>query len=107
MAWADLPLARIHWKDSAAVGDPIVTDLLTAAYEQLLEFAPTLAEGEPVPFRYKLANVYQARELYNAGQRGEGDVIGTTESGFPIIARPLITSVRGLLRPKRVTWRVG
>ena len=54
---------------------------------------------------WMLAVVYQAREVYAAGQRGEQDVIGFGE--FAIRARPLTSTVKQLLRPQRGIPVVG
>lgn len=107
-AWATVADARIHWKVGAAVTDPQMTDLLTAAQETLTAWAPALppdpappAPPTPIPFRYKLACIYQAREIYNAGQR-DNDTLGT--EGFVIRARPITGTVKALLRPPGVSW---
>lgn len=97
MAWATVAQARTHWKVGTAVDTATLTDLLEAATEQCAEFAPTLAEGAPVPFRYMLATVYQARELYEAGTRNNDTIPG---EGFVIRARPLTASIKQLLRPR-------
>lgn len=97
MAWATLPQARTHWRGSVSVDDDTVTDLLAAAEEACAEFAPALAVGEPVPFRYTLAVIYHAKELYEAATRA-GDAINT--EGFVIRARDLTATVKQLLRPK-------
>lgn len=75
--------------------------------------APTTATGtdvplfvtRPVPTSYRLAVVYQAREIRAAGMRDASDVIGVGE--FAIRARPLTAQVKQLLRPKRARWTVG
>lgn len=105
MAWATVDDARVHWKAGTAVNDDTLRDLLTAAEEQCADYAPALAGGDAVPYRYKLAVIYQARELYNAGQRDSGDVVGVGD--FVIRARPLTSSIKQLLRPQRVSWTVG
>jgi hypothetical protein len=52
-----------------------------------------------------LANVYQAREIYAAAQRGEQDVIGVGD--YAIRARPITAAVKQLLRPQRGLPAVG
>jgi hypothetical protein len=47
----------------------------------------------------------QAREIYQAQQRGEQDVIGVGD--YAIRARPLIAAVKSLLRPQQGRPRVG
>ena len=103
--WATVADARVHWKVGDAVTDAAITDLLTAADEQCAAFAPALPAGAPVPFRYKLAVIYQARELYNAGRRDNADAVGVGD--FVIRARPLTATVKALLRPEAPAWNVG
>lgn len=58
-----------------------------------------------VPARYTLATVMQAREIYSAGQRDSGDVIGFGD--YAIRARPLTAAIKQLLRPQRGRPAVG
>lgn len=103
MAWATKDQARAHWADAGSLDDSVLDTLLAAAFEQCVAYAP--APADPVPTRYMLANVYQAREVYAASQRGEQDVIGVGD--YAIRARPLTAAVKQLLRPQRVSWTVG
>lgn len=103
--WATADQAKAHWTDAPNMDPAVLTRLLGAAHEQCVEYAPVLAEGAPVPERYVLANIYQARELYAASQRGEQDVIGVGD--YAIRARPLTAAVKQLLRPQTVSWVVG
>ena len=170
MAWATTADATRHWQDSSGLDTATVEDLLEAAYQELLAYAPirvdartlydvvtsdgstevtsksaffgtsdvgravtgtgipadttivrvkdsctvvlsaaATASGSDVevtvgeivpPSNYVLANVYQAREIYTAQQRGDtsADVVGFGD--FAIRARPLSAVVRQLLRPQ-------
>lgn len=102
--WATREQARAHWSDAPA-DDDVLDTLLAAAFPACEGYAPPLPEGDPVPPAYMLANVYHAREIWNASQRGEQDVIGIGE--YAIRARPLTAAVKALLRPKTVRWTVG
>lgn len=109
-AWATREDALASsWKDAADVPPGILDDLLVAAEEACREFAPParldpVTLEEVVPVRYRLAVIYQARELWAAGRRN-GDVIaGDT---YVIRARDLTASVRQLLRPRRGRPGVG
>ena len=74
--------------------------------------APATADGSgvsvtltrPVSSGYRLATIYQAREVYSAGQR-DGDVIGFGD--YAIRSKPLTASVKALLRPQSGTPVVG
>lgn len=105
MAWADATKARQFWADAASISDASLAVLLEAATEQCAAYAPVLADGDPLPDRYVLACVYQAREIHAASQRGEQDVIGVGD--YAIRARPLTAAVKQLLRPQRGLPVVG
>jgi len=96
------------WADAPA-DDATLDVLLEAASDQVHRFAPavgvdTVGDPLPVPPRYKLATIYQARELQAAAVR-DGDVIGVGDYGLR--ARPLVDSVKQLLRPQRGRPGVG
>lgn len=93
-----------EWRD--APSDPVVLGrYLGAAYEQCLDFLPHNADGQPVvqvpaPERYKLAQILQARALYNSVISGPGDRFGA--DGMTVTVFPMDWTVKNLLRPKRV-----
>ena len=101
MAWADLADARAHWPDAPA-DDTTLQRLLDVATDVLGAYAPP--PGDPVPTRYALACVLQARELWGAARR-EGDVLGFDT--YAVRVRPLTGTVRALLRPTRGVPTVG
>lgn len=88
------------WPDSEAILDDAQLSLyLDAAREACLEYAPVLAEGAPLPASYPLAQVMQARNLWNAGAASPGgDFDG---SSYGLSAHPLDWQVKQLLRPRR------
>jgi len=83
---------------------PQLQQLLDAAEDQCRAYAPlpvtvTDAEGvvsEVITESMRLAVIYQARELWSAAKR-DGDVIASGE--YVIRARPLVGTVKQLLRP--------
>ncbi len=111
--WADNVQAARHWPDSTTLDPVRLAELLDAAtidpvrLAELLEAATdacrayALPDGtpdpSPVPARYTIAAVYQAREVYAASVR-DGDLIGAGELAFR--SRPLTASVKQLLRPE-------
>lgn len=94
-----LAFARRHWEDAKRMDDALVLEVLEVAQSAVVEYAPVLAEGAPVPIEYALAHVYHAREVRAAAARGDGDAIGMGE--FVIRPRPLTSAVKQLLRPAR------
>lgn len=101
--WATLQQAREVWPDAATLSDGVLTRLLQAAHDQVLAYAPALADPLVVPAGYTEAEVLQARDLWSATKR-EGDVMGF--ESYAIRVRPLSATVRSLLRPPRGAVRV-
>lgn len=96
--WASLAQARVFWPDAPS-DDVELESLLVAAHEVCAIYAPDLVDGVQIPERYVRANVLQAKDIYQAGVRAEGDVIGYGE--YAIRARDLTAVVKGLLRPRQ------
>ena len=104
--WATLALARNQWVDARAIDDPILHDLLQLAQDQVIEYAPVLADDAPVPLPYRLAQVAQAKNVYNGSlvDSGSGDIGNDT---FQIRPFPLDWQIKQMLRPRRGTPVVG
>lgn len=107
IGWVDTDSPQLGelWPESVEMGEETLAQLLGTAYEQCFEYAPALAEGDPIPERYPTAQIYQASELWSSTRR-EGDVIGFSDT-VAIRARPLGATVKALLRPPRGVPRVG
>lgn len=107
--FATLPDAREHWADSIDIDDARLTKLLAAVFPGCRDYAPQLPDTAEyptgVPEAYTVAQVMQAREVYQAQQRGEQDVIGVGD--YAIRSRPLIAAVKQLLRPERGRPGIG
>ena len=102
MGWLTAQEARTepYWPgedlDGEVSEDDALDALLTSAREQCQTYAPTLAEGQEVPERYRLAQSLQARALYRAGLTN-GQSIGA--DGLTIAVFPMDWHVKALLRP--------
>lgn len=96
--WHTLPSARSEWRD-APTSDVRLWTLLQVAQGQVLAYAPELEEDVLPPINYRLAQLQQARNLFNAGQvdPGSGDAGG---DGFALTPFPLDWTIKQLLRPK-------
>ena len=98
---------------SAPKSPSLLGQLLDAAELQCRAFAPlpvlvTDAEGvtsEVITENMRLAVIYQARELHAASKR-EGDTIVQGDA-YVVRARPLVGSVKQLLRPARGRRGIG
>lgn len=105
--WATPDDARRLWPGAGALDDAVLDDLLDAAYVVCERFAapsigvdpalPDVVDAGVVGVR-RIANVYEARELWNASRR-DGDVIGF--DSYAVRVRPLSSTVCSLLRPSR------
>ena len=113
-------MARVGWIDPEADGlfaewrdapsdDAVLARYLGAAHEQCLEFLPHHRDAagawvprvpDPVPDRLKLAQLLQARALYNAVVTGSGDQQG--EGALAVTVFPMDWTVKNLLRPKTI-----
>lgn len=111
MTWHDLDSIRDEWPDAEFIEDDTLDELLEVAKLQVTTFAPALADTatvidgyvvadpDPVPVNYRMAQRVQARNIWNAarvnpeGTTGEGD--------FVLRPFPLDWHVKQLLRPKR------
>lgn len=85
------------WQDAPVNVVEVCAMLLDVAREQVLEFGPVLAEGDPIPDRFVLAQLRQAENLWNAGRvSGAGDMGVDTYTFTP---RPLDKTIRQIIRP--------
>lgn len=97
--WHTLDSARsTGWDDAIEMPDVQLWNLLETARGDVLEFAPVIAENDPVPLRYCAAQLMQARNRWNAGlaNPANGDIGG---DGFALTVFPLDWQVKQLLRP--------
>jgi hypothetical protein len=102
--WATLEDVRARWAD-APLDDVLLGEMLLAAHEQLVEYAPVVVDPDPVPQRYIEAEALQVRAIGQAQDR-DGDVLGFGD-GFAVRVRPLGAEVKSLLRPKRAKPVIG
>jgi hypothetical protein len=96
--WATLDDAREGWPD-APESDALLFELLEAAQVACVSWAPALPEGAPIPAGHKIAQVMQARAVWNSVKAGGESVFGA--DGFTVRVFPLDFNVKQLLRPKR------
>lgn len=101
-AWytADTPEAqqrvRAAWADAPVQNAELLGMLLTVARGQVLGYGIEAPEPE-VPDRFVLAQLMQARNLWNAGRTtGDGEV---GSDGFVFRPMPLDKTIRLVIRP--------
>jgi len=102
VGWVDTQEDLAKWPDANRDMDGLA-QYLQAAYEQCLEFLPP-ADVEPlpdpIPERFVLAQLLQARALYRSAIAGSNDQIGP--DGMSVTVFPMDWTVKNLLRPRRV-----
>lgn len=107
IGWVDTDKLN-EWRDAPS-DENTLARYLSAAYGQCLDFLPQRRDeaGElqpvipdPVPDRLVLAQIMQARALYNGVITGRDDQMGEGSLGVTVF--PMDWSVKNLLRPKRV-----
>jgi hypothetical protein len=95
--WHDADSAREEWLD-APFEDPQLEALLDVARVQCLTYAPGEFTASFVPPRYRMAQLLQARNLWNASKQDPGGEMGG--EGFAVRVFPMDWTVKNLLRPK-------
>jgi hypothetical protein len=91
----DVALVEEYFRDSVQLSTEGLALLLAAAQEQCEAYAPALAEGAPVPARYRQAVILQARANWEASRRELGDA-----DAYPVTVQPMDRTIMLLLRPR-------
>ncbi|WP_460776019.1 hypothetical protein [Microbacterium sp. GXF7504] len=97
-AWPDAPIEDLDTLEL----------ILDTAREQVIAYAPapggdtlTVDDGyvtaSPIPARYALAQLQQAKNLWNAGRVSSDGNLG--DGGFTFTPRPLDRTIRQIIRP--------
>lgn len=97
MAWHTKATLREQWDNAPGV-DSLLDELLAVAQHQVLEFAPALAEDAEIPDHYRLAQMLQARALWEsqtARTSGDADMIGGDQQ---VRVYPMSATIRSVLR---------
>ena len=97
--WHTLASAREECADAEHIPDPVLFDLLDIARDEVVAYAPALAEGDPIPLRYIKGQIMQARNTWNAA-RVDPSTGGDGEESFVIRPFPLDWSIKQVLRPR-------
>lgn len=112
--WHTTDTVRDEWEDAGQIAsDTLLAQFVTAARDAVVAYAPALRPftpteeqpDQPIPDRYRLAQLMQVRNLWSAVDvKPSGEIGGET---FTYQARPLDWHVKALLRPQRGRPRVG
>lgn len=82
----------------APMNDEVRGLIVATAQNDVVEFAPELPEDATIPANYRLAQLMQARNLWNAGRTDSDGGVGDGE--FVFRPFPLDRQIRQILRPK-------
>lgn len=88
---------RAAWEDAPVENMEVLGFILETAQEQVLAYAPALAEDEETPNRWVYAQLQQATNLWNAGRVNSGGEIGVETYSYT--PRPLDKTIKGIIRP--------
>ena len=103
--WHSLVSARYGWVD-APWQDSLLGDLLEVAKIQCVAYAPALGEDVLAPVNYRVAQLMQTRNLWNAS-KADPSSGGIGEDNFVVRPYPMDWVVKNILRPKRAVPVVG
>jgi len=96
--WHTLPSARADWHDAPDIDDRLYT-LLQIAKDNVLDYAPALRDGAPIPTAYRQAQLMQARNIWNAASVDPAGDLG--DGSFALTPHPLDWEIKQILRPRR------
>ena len=104
MTWHTVDSARELWVDAETISDDLLDMLLDVARDQVIVYAPCLADPDVIPTRYAYGQLRQTQNLWNAGRvDGDGQV---GDGGFVFRPHPLDWHVKQILRPRHGRPRV-
>lgn len=88
---------RSAWKDAPWENLELLGMILDVAKAQVLAYAPELPADDEYPDRYVLAQLMQARTIYQASTVSSAGTVG--EGEFIYTPRPMDKTVRTIIRP--------
>jgi len=104
IGWVDPADVPGLWPDADLVEPEALATLLAVAHETCHEYAPSIPANEdgtpgPVPERYRMAQILQARAVWAMQRQSPGETFNG--DGFSVAVYPLDARIRAMLRPKR------
>jgi hypothetical protein len=104
VGWVDPDAVPALWPDADLVEPEALETLLKVAHETCSEYAPAIPANEdgtpgPVPDRYVMAQILQARAVWAMQRQSPGETFNG--DGFSVAVYPLDARIRAMLRPKR------
>ncbi|MCL1871831.1 MAG: hypothetical protein FWF90_15655 [Promicromonosporaceae bacterium] len=102
VGWVTAGLAYGLWPDADALDDDVLTAVLEAAHDQCVAYldeSDVDTDPDPVPSRWQLAQVSQARAVWRAMRSTRDNQAGAEALGVTVF--PMDWTVQQLLVPKR------
>lgn len=97
--WHTPETARDQWVD-APLHDEQLQQLLDVAKQAVLAYAPVITDPNEPPTSYVVAQLMQARNVWNSGKATpSGDFDG---GGYGLTTHPLDWQIKQILRPRSV-----
>ncbi|MGP6171975.1 hypothetical protein ACTU6V_12305 [Microbacterium sp. A204] len=94
---AEVDRLRAAWEDAPVENMEVLGFILETAQEQVIAYAPELAEDAPIPNRWVYAQLQQATNLWNAGTVTSSGDVGVDQYSYT--PRPLDKTIKGIIRP--------
>lgn len=110
--WVTLDEAGGMWEDADLLETSTLTTVLNAAYEDAVEYLRgldgytdprELDPPQPIPHRWKVAQIMLARHVWARMRTGNRDDIGP--DGMVVSTYPIVLEARAQLRPKTSPFR--
>lgn len=102
VGWIDTDDVRLDWGDAPDTEERLV-NVLYAAYEQCLAYAPALPVGTEVPRSYAIGQLMHAKDIWSA-MRAQA----TVNEEFTMPIRVMMgKATRQQFRPLRGTYVIG
>jgi hypothetical protein len=100
MYWNEGEESIVHsaWPEAEDIEPGLYNVLFSTANSLCVAYAPAIPEGAQISDSYKLAEIFQARDLYGQMMSGNREEYGA--DGLPIPVTRLNYLARDLLRPK-------
>lgn len=110
--WHDITSARDQWID-APLDDDVLEQLLTIACQQVVAYAPKsirvaldTAEPDEIPTNLVVAQLNQARNIWNASKVDTASGAFADDDSFIIRPHPLDWMIKQIIRPRTAVPRV-
>lgn len=103
VGWVETDDISDFWPEAEDLTEAALTSYLLSAWEQCVAFLPPVdlvPYPNPIPERFKQAQISQARARHRSYVTGSGDQMGG--EGLTVTVFPMSWEIKNLLRPSKV-----